>query len=69
MRTGRFEVLSKNEVERIHAASMEILKEVGIKVGYKTARDLFLDAGADVDEETQAVTPRKIGPMGGCAGT
>jgi trimethylamine--corrinoid protein Co-methyltransferase len=61
MRTGRFEVLSKNEVERIHAASMEILKEVGIKVGYKTARDLFLDAGADVDEETQAVKlPEKL---------
>ena len=32
MKTARFEVLSQAEVERIHAASMEILAEVGIKV-------------------------------------
>jgi trimethylamine:corrinoid methyltransferase-like protein len=38
MKTTRFEVLSQNEVERIHAASMEILAEVGIKVNFKKAR-------------------------------
>ena len=55
MKTTRFEVLSQPEVERIHAASMEILAEVGIKVGYQKARDLFREAGAEVDEQTQAV--------------
>ena len=55
MKTTRFDVLSQDEVERIHAASMEILAEVGIKVNYKKARDIFREAGADVDEETQAV--------------
>ena len=55
MKTTRFEVLSQPEVERIHAASMEILAEVGIKVTYQKARDLFREAGAEVDEQTQAV--------------
>ena len=61
MKTARFEVLSQDEVERIHAASMEILAEVGIKVNYKKARDIFREAGANVDEETQAVKlPEKL---------
>jgi trimethylamine---corrinoid protein Co-methyltransferase len=48
-------------VERIHAASMEILAEVGIKVNYKKARALFREAGADVNEETLAVKiPEKL---------
>jgi trimethylamine--corrinoid protein Co-methyltransferase len=50
-----FEVLSKQEVERIHAASMEVLATVGIKVDYPYARDLFRQAGAQVDDEKQAV--------------
>ncbi len=55
MKTATFEVLSPDEVERIHVASMEILAEVGIKVGYKKAREIFREAGARVDEETQIV--------------
>jgi trimethylamine--corrinoid protein Co-methyltransferase len=61
MKTARFEVLSQAEVERIHAASMEILAEVGIKVNYGKARDIFREAGAEVDEETLAVKlPEKL---------
>jgi trimethylamine--corrinoid protein Co-methyltransferase len=55
MKTQRFEVLSQAEVEHIHAASMEILTEVGIKVGYKTARDVYRDAGAIVDDKAESV--------------
>jgi len=55
MKTQRFEVLSQAEVERIHAASMEILAEVGIKVGYKTARDAYRKAGAFVDDKAESV--------------
>jgi trimethylamine--corrinoid protein Co-methyltransferase len=51
----QFEVLSKAEIETIHAASMEVLQSVGIKVDYAVARDLFRQAGARVDDETQAV--------------
>jgi len=61
MKTARFEVLSHDEVERIHATSMEILAEVGIKVNYKKARELFREAGAEVDESTLAVKiPEKL---------
>jgi trimethylamine--corrinoid protein Co-methyltransferase len=55
MKTACFEVLSKDEVERIHAASMKILAEVGIKVKYRKARDLFREAGATIDEEVMTV--------------
>ncbi len=61
MKTVLFEVLNQVEVERIHAASMEILAEVGIKVNYKPARDLFRQAGAEVNETTLAVRiPEKL---------
>ena len=50
-----YEVLSKEEVERIHAASMEVLQTIGIKCDYPTARDLFRQAGAQVDDERQSV--------------
>ena len=55
MRTARFEVLSQTEVERIHNLSLEVLSTVGVKVDYKTARDIFRKAGADVDDEAQSV--------------
>lgn len=55
MKTARFEVLSPSEIEQIHSASMEVLAEVGVKVDYKTARDLFKRAGARVDESGQKV--------------
>lgn len=50
-----FEVLSKEEIRRIHEASMEVLGSVGVKVDYSVARDLFKKAGAEVDEEKQSV--------------
>jgi len=55
MKTQRFEVLSQKEVDLIHAASMEILSEVGIKVSYQPAKDLFQEAGAEVSPDTDAV--------------
>ncbi len=55
MHTARFEVLSADELARIHAASLAILAEVGIKVDYPTARAIFRDAGAHVDDEKQVV--------------
>ena len=50
-----FEVLSQDEIQRIHAASMEVLQTIGVKVDYATARTLFRQAGAEVDEASQAV--------------
>jgi trimethylamine--corrinoid protein Co-methyltransferase len=55
METARFEVLSQREVERIHGASMEVLSSVGVKVEWKPARDIFREAGAEVDDDAQCV--------------
>jgi len=55
MKTQRFEVLSQSELDQIHAASMEILEEVGIKVPWKPARDYYREKGARVDDDAQAV--------------
>lgn len=55
MKTARFEVLSPEEIQRIDAASMEILAKVGIKVNFRKAREIFREGGAEVDEGTQAV--------------
>ena len=61
MKTSRFEVLSPGEVEQIHAASMDILENVGVKVDFKRARDVFRTAGADVDDNRQCVRiPEKL---------
>jgi trimethylamine--corrinoid protein Co-methyltransferase len=55
MQTQRFEVLSQGEIRQIHAASMEVLGTIGVKVDYPLARRMFAEAGAQVDEATQAV--------------
>ncbi len=61
MKTTRFEVLSSEEVERIHAASMQILENVGVQVDWNTARNLFREAGAQVDDDGGPVRiPEKL---------
>ncbi|MFC2023465.1 trimethylamine methyltransferase family protein [Chloroflexota bacterium] len=55
MKTARFKVLSNEEVEQIHAASMEVLSSVGVKVEWRPARDIFREAGAEVDDDGQCV--------------
>jgi trimethylamine--corrinoid protein Co-methyltransferase len=44
-------LLTQEQVERIHDASLEILEEVGLKVRYEPARDLFKEHGCLVDGE------------------
>ena len=61
MKTSRFEVLSPEEIKQIHAASMDVLANVGIKVDYPVARQIFANAGASVEESTQSVRlPEKL---------
>lgn len=61
MKTRAFTVLSQDEVERISNASMEILAEVGIKVPYQKAREVFKEGGAEVDDENFVVKlPEKV---------
>ncbi|MCV0397462.1 MAG: trimethylamine methyltransferase family protein [Rhizobiaceae bacterium] len=49
------ELLSADQVEAIHDASMRILEEFGIEVMNGRALDLFVRAGATVDRERQTV--------------
>ena len=49
------EVLSEDQVEDIHQASMRVLQEIGIKVLSTRARELLQAAGAVVDKGTAMV--------------
>ena len=49
------EVLSADQVEAIHEASLQVLARAGMKVTDDEARSLLRDAGAEVDEAEQMV--------------
>ncbi|HSQ04616.1 MAG TPA: trimethylamine methyltransferase family protein [Burkholderiales bacterium] len=55
MKPHYFEVLSREEIEQIDAASMDILENVGLRVNLKRARDDLRAAGARVDEAARSV--------------
>lgn len=44
-------LLTQEQIERIHEASLEILEDVGLKVRYEPARELFKQHGCIVDGE------------------
>ncbi len=52
-------LLTQEQVERIHEASLEILEEVGLKVRYEPARELFRKHGCSVDGE-RVRFPREV---------
>lgn len=45
------ELLTQEQIEKIHEASLEILQETGMKVRYEPARELFANHGCSVDGE------------------
>ena len=49
------EVLSEDQVEAIHDASLTILEEIGIRVRLPEARQILKQAGATVDEAGEIV--------------
>jgi trimethylamine--corrinoid protein Co-methyltransferase len=53
------ELLTQEQIERIHEASLEILEETGFKVRYAPARELFAKHGCSVDGE-RVKFPREI---------
>jgi trimethylamine--corrinoid protein Co-methyltransferase len=55
------ELLMPQQVQRIHDASLEVLQEVGLKVRFEPARNLFAKHGCTVDSETNIVKlPRAV---------
>ncbi len=54
-------LLSDEQVERVHDASLEILEQVGMLVRNKRAVEIFSEHGAQVDKDRQIVRlPRKV---------
>ncbi len=55
------ELLTQEQVERVHDASLEILQEVGLKVRYKPARELFEKHGCVTSADSEIVKfPRAV---------
>jgi trimethylamine--corrinoid protein Co-methyltransferase len=52
---GQLEILSRDDVEKIHGATMEVFSRLGVKVWSPTAFKLFQDAGAEADKKTMMV--------------
>jgi trimethylamine--corrinoid protein Co-methyltransferase len=51
----RLRSLSDDQLERMQAATLEILEEVGVRFPSQTALDVFADHGATVDRASQVV--------------
>ena len=51
----RLTVLSSEDIDRIHEASLQILRTLGVRIRHSEMRSLFLAAGAEVDESTEVV--------------
>ena len=49
------EILTRDDLDKIHGATMEVLQRSGVKVLEPTALELFDEAGADVDRKTRTV--------------
>ncbi len=56
---SRVQVLSRREIERIHQASLQILREVGVRVPNERLLQRLRDAGADVQGD-QARIPEAV---------
>jgi trimethylamine--corrinoid protein Co-methyltransferase len=55
------EFLTNDQVQRVHAASLEILERTGMLIRNETAQRIFADHGCLVDSETHRVTfPREV---------
>jgi len=52
---GQYRPLKEEDVKRVHAASLEVLELTGIQVVASEARDIFREAGAQIDEENDRV--------------
>jgi len=52
---NRFKILSEQEVQKLHSASLDILNTIGIKIDSEKARKMLEEAGAKVNHETMMV--------------
>jgi len=50
-----FKILSEQDVQKLHSASLDILNTIGLKVDSEKARKMLAEAGAKVNHETMMV--------------
>jgi trimethylamine--corrinoid protein Co-methyltransferase len=50
-----FEIASSDQIEALHQASLEVLRDIGMKVTEGRARDLLARLGAEVDADNERV--------------
>ena len=55
MKLNQIKVLSKDEIETIHLATLELFEKVGIQIDCEETRDLLRKHGAEVDQESNFV--------------
>ena len=55
LKIGIFEILSKDDVYRVHAATLEVLERTGVRVEEENALRLLDEIGADVDHSKKIV--------------
>lgn len=55
MITIKTEIFSKEEMDRIHEATLKVLADPGILVNNEEARKIYRDAGCTVDDESKIV--------------
>ncbi len=61
MRLNHTEVVSADEIESIHEASIEILERIGMEFNCPESRSIMREAGADVNESNMRVRfPREL---------
>lgn len=51
----RLTVLSEEQLDQLHQASLQILGTIGVQIPHPGMRQLFREAGAEVDESTEVV--------------
>jgi len=48
MRSGHLRFFTREQVEEIHAATLEVLKQVGLRTASKQIFEVFSKAGAEI---------------------
>ncbi|MDR1248891.1 MAG: trimethylamine methyltransferase family protein, partial [Treponema sp.] len=56
----RYQVVTQNDIERIHETSLRIMEEVGVVFSYEPARNILAKGGAKVDGKTVRFPPEMV---------
>ncbi len=58
--TPRYQILSAGQIDRIHAATLELLETVGVNVRHQGARDMMAQAGCTVRQDGTVFIPGQL---------